>query len=201
MTRAVTMSEAIIEYRNHLRAKDLEPNTVKNALQVVTAGENCWGNIQVSSIKSVHVDRLFAAHEWAPNTRNLYLGNLRKFVAWARHHNYIAKDYDPTFGWRNVKVPNQSKIRLPAEEFYPLMDSAKHPRDRIALALGLFLFVRGSECVRIRIGDVDLKAMTIDIYRVKTKDYDTLPVCEELRIELVRWLNWYREDQGTPVRA
>lgn len=199
MARNITITDAISEYEAHLRAKDLAHNTVKNSTQVLTRAAAVWGDILVASIKPVHIDRLFQQNQWSPSTRNLYLGSLRQFFAWARHHGYMGRDFDPTFGWRNAKVPNQSKMRLPVEQFPALLDTAEHPRDRAALALGLFTFVRGSELASLRVNDLDLGNLTLDVYRVKTKDYDTLPVCEELRVEMVRWLNWYRQEQGQLV--
>lgn len=196
MARNITLTAAVSEYEAHLRARDLAENTVKNNTQVIGKAITAWGDIFVASIRPVHIDRLFQKYQWSPSTRNLYLGNLRQFFKWARHHGYMGKDYDPTFGWRNSRVPNPPKMRLPVEQFYPLLDTADHPRDRAALALGLFTFVRGSELANLRVNDLDLGNLTLEVYRVKTKDYDTLPVCEELRIEMVRWLNWYRQEQG-----
>lgn len=196
MPRQLTLSEAIESYASHLRARDLANNTIKNATQVLRRAVREWGDIQVGSIRPVHIDRLFSNGGWGPSTRNLYLGNLRQFFEWCRHHGYMARDFDPAFGWRNVRVPNTPKLRLPVEEFYPLMDACEHPRDRAAVALGLFTFCRGSEIQTIRLNDLDLGNLTLEIYRRKTHQYDTLPVCEELRQEMVRWLNWYRQDQG-----
>lgn len=196
MPRNITLSAAVTEYEAHLRARDLAENTVKNCTQVLSKAINAWGDIFVASIRPVHIDRLFQTYQWSPSTRNLYLGNLRQFLKWARHHGYMGKDFDPTFGWRSSRVPDRPKTRLPVEEFYPLLNAAEHPRDRAALALGLFTFVRGSELANLRVNDLDLSNLTLDVYRVKTKDYDTLPVCEELRVEMVRWLNWYRQEQG-----
>ena len=108
----------------------------------------------------------------------------------------MARDFDPLFGWRNERVPEQDRLRLPVDQFYPLLSAASHPRDRAALALGLFTFVRGSELQAMRVNDLDLGNLTLDVYRKKTRQYDTMPACEELRDEMVRWLNWYRQSEG-----
>lgn len=199
MPRPITMSDALTQYEGHLRARGLRPNTIKNSMQALTAAKAAWGDILVQSIKPVHIDRLFQSNQWSPSTRNLYRGNLGQFFKWCRNHGYMPRDFDPMFGWRNERVPTPEKLRLDASEFYPLLDTADHPRDRAALALGLFTFCRGSEVASLRVNDLDLGNLTLDVYRIKTSDYDTLPVCEELREEMVRWLNWYRQDQGQLV--
>jgi len=197
--RKTQMADAITEYTAHLRSKGLADNTIKNHTQPLTRALRVWGDIQVATVKPVHIDRLFTDGNWSPRTRNLYRGALDLFFKWARHNGYMARDFDPLFGSRNQRVPRKDKMRLPVDEFYPLLDAAEHPRDRACLAIGLFLFLRGGEIQTLRVGDLDLGQSTIEVYRHKTKDYDTMPVSEELREEMVRWLNWYRADQGNLV--
>lgn len=196
MARTVKLSEAAVEYRQSLVAMGLARNTVDNRTQVIRRAISVWGDILVASIRPVHVDRLFTDGDWSESTRNLYLGNVRQFFQWCRHHGYMQKDFDPAFGWRNTRVPEREKMRLPVEQFYPLMDACQHPRDRAMCAVGLFVFPRGGEILTMRIADLDLAAGTLEVYRHKTKQSDVMPVCEELRVELVSWLNWYRADQG-----
>lgn len=197
--RKINMGQAVADYAAHLQAKGMAHNTIKNYTLPLTRACRVWGDIQVSTIKPVHIDRLFSDGNWAPRTRNMYRGSLDLFFKWCRHHGYMARDFDPLFGWRNAKVPRKDKMRLPMDQFYPLLDSVEHPRDRWCLAVGLFTFLRGSEIQALRVNDLDLSALTLEVYRAKTKEYDTLPVSSELREEAVRWLNWYREDQGTLV--
>lgn len=196
MPRNITLADAVDEYTRHLRARGLADNTVKNNIQALTAAQRTWGNILVGSIRAVHIDRYFQENQWGPSTRNLYRGYLSQFFKWSRNHGYMGRDFDPLFGWRNERVPEAPRMRLPVDQFYPLMDSCTHPRDRAVVALGLFTFLRGSELQTLRVNDLDMSDLTLDIYRRKTRQYDTMPVCEELREEMVRWLNWYRQDQG-----
>lgn len=196
MPKATTLSLAIDQYLAHLQARGLAKNSVKNNRQVLHKALVVWGNIQVQSIAPRHVDRLFAEGQWSPSTQNLYLGYVRQFLAWCRANSLMHRDSDPTVGWRNIKVPKVERVRIPLHEFPALLDAANHPRDRAVVALGLFTFMRGSEVQSLRIGDLDLSACTLHMYRHKTEEEDSLPVAEELRVEMVRWLNWYRQDQG-----
>lgn len=195
MPYAITLSDAIDGFTQHLTARGLTKSTVKNHRQILHRALTLWGNIQVQSIQPRHIDRLFQDGAWAPATQNLYLGYLRAFFTWARGHGYMHRDAEPTVGWRNLRVPRVERAKVPVEDFDTLLDGCDHPRDRIAVALGLYTFMRVSEIITLRVSDVDLAACTITMYRHKTKEEDTLPVCEELREELVRWFNWYRQDQ------
>jgi integrase len=112
----------------------------------------------------------------------------------------MAKDHSPTDGWRAVRVPKTMRTRVPLEDFPALLDAAEHPRDRAVIAVGLFTFLRGSEMRTLRIDDLDLGEHRLAIYRHKTKQPDVLPVSSELHAEMLRWLNWYRADQGGVLR-
>jgi integrase len=195
---SVRLADAISEYQAHLKARGLKPNTIKNSGQVLGKALKQWGNIQVASIGPSHIDRLFTAGGWSGSTQNLYLSNLRGFFKWCRTHRYMQLNYDPTETWQNVRVPkNQQRDRIPPEMFGELLDAAPHPRDRAIVALGLYTLARGSELSTLKIHDLDLDNNTLDFYRHKTQDFDTMPVSAELHTEMVRWLNWLRADQGT----
>lgn len=199
---SVYLTDAIEEYGAHLQARGLAATTRKNAAQVLHKALVSWGNIQVSSVSDLHVDRLFTSHDWSARTRNLYMQNLRQFFKWCRLRRYMAKDYDPTDLWGAAKVPtNKDKLRIPVSQFAALLDAAPHPRDRAIVALGLFTFMRGSEISTLRVGDLDLGKSQLHITRHKTLDEDVLPVSSELAVELTRYLNWYRADQGTLLES
>lgn len=197
MPKSVPLSDAMGEYRQHMLARNLSANTVKNNLQPIGKGLALWGDILCSSVSPRHIDRLFQHEDWSPSTRNLYLGQVRLFFAWCRRHGYVPKDYDPTDGWRNVRVPKVERMRIPVEDFPSLLDSASHPRDRMVCALGVYTFMRGSEIQTLRIRDYDKSKHTLHIYRHKTREEDTLPVCEELAREFDVWLRWYAQDRNS----
>lgn len=195
---SIRLADAISEYQAHLKARGLKPNTIKNSAQVLGKALDVWGNIQVSTIGPHHIDRLFMVGAWAPRTQNLYLSGVRRFLKWCRTHRYMPLNYDPTETWQNARVPkNQDRDRIPVDMFPSLLDAAPHPRDRAIVALGLYTLARGSELSTLKVHDLDLDGNTLEFYRHKTQDFDSMPVSQELHTEMVRWLNWYRQDQGT----
>lgn len=200
MAKNVRLSEAVAEYLDHLKARGLEPLTIKNHHQPLRRAIRLWGDIYVSSIKPGHIDQLMSTTTWSARTRNGYLSNMRSgFFPWCRRNNFIPKDYDPTEGWRPSKVPSKDKTWMPVEEFPALLDAAPSPRDRVLLAVGLFTMCRGSEVTSIKVRDVDFDRDTLFIYRQKTKEEDVLPMPIELRDELLRWMRIY-EDKCGPLQ-
>ena len=191
----VSISTASTQFRRHLEIRGLTAGTLKTHSALHNHLVEVWGDISVSNITPRHIDNLFSDMQWAPATRNLYLGNVRQFFAWCRVHGYMRRDADPTTGWRNAKIPRSEKLRIPIEHFNDLMDAASHPRDRAIIAMGLFTFMRASELQTLRIGDIDLGRSEITMTRHKTREDDVMPISSELNKELVAYLNWYRADQ------
>lgn len=187
------LEKALAEYKAHVHAQGLEPKTVQNRVQPIKKCLEVWGNVEVSEIHSSHINQFFEHKEFATRTRNLYLGHLNKFFEWAQYEDYMGKK-NPTFGWRMGKVPESTKLRIPVERFSELLDTPEHARDRAALALGLYTFIRGSEMRTITIGDLDLGAGRIFVKRWKTKGEDAIPICSELAEEMATWLNYYRKE-------
>jgi len=191
------LAEAIQEFAAFRAAHGDAANTIRNTVQVLNKGLAAWGNIPVGNIGPAHISNLFAANDWAPSTRNQYRSHLIGFCRWARSCNYMAKDHDPLEGWRAVRVPSVEQPRIDVHQFTAILDAATHPRDRMIIALGIFTFLRGSEIANLKVSNVDFTAGELEVYRLKTKEQDRLPMSSQLRDELVRWINWYRGDRGS----
>ena len=194
--RTKLLTEAIEEYVKHLHAKGLAKNSIKTHEIPLRKAMGLWGNIYVSNIKPEHIDRLFTHYDWAPKTRNLYLGNYRLFFTYCRRHGWMPKDYDPCESWRPVKVPRQEMPRIGIEDFARVLDAATDPRDRAVVALGLFTFCRASEIQSLKITNLDFDKGRVYVYRHKTKEADDMPMSTELKAEMLRWLNVYRGLMG-----
>jgi integrase len=193
-TKKAVISEIVPDFKAHLRARGLADRSVKNNIQVLNRWLDLVGDTNVDKINAAELDRFFGAGNWAPKTQNLYLSMLRgTFFPWCRRHGYLSPDADPTDGWKSVRAEHVEQFWLPVEEFPNLLDAAKNPRDRAIIALGLFTFMRGSEINSLRIQDLDLDRSTLNIYRFKTKQADTLPVSEELGDEMRTWLRHYQK--------
>ena len=188
-----TLAKAHSDYAESLAARQLADNSRKSRLQIVRHAETYWGRqFPLHTVKEDHVSGLFGELELIESTFNLYLGNLRLFFTWARANDYMAANQDPVAGWSNAKVRRRDPFILPASRFHELLDACTHPRDRAVCALGLFAVPRGGEISTLRVKDVDFGSGLLHLERHKTKDIDELPLMEDLRDELERWLDYYR---------
>ncbi len=178
---------------------DRSPKTIEAYRKMSRRLITVVGNIQVQNLEPRHVDTFFAdcrARGNGPDQLNQHLSCLRMLCLFARQRRLAPQTWDPTVGRTRQKVIPTSKLLLPATEFPRLLDAADHPRDRMVIALGIFLFLRSSEISGLRVRDVDLDREEIEVTIQKTKQRDLMPICAELNDEIRRWLTWYSQSAG-----
>ncbi len=200
-----TLSTAARQYDEWVVARKLKPNTRKNKRQTLNHAKKVWGNPMVRRINASDVDKYFSTHEWAPKTRNLYLGNLREFFQFCRDRGIVESSFDPTRGWRSAREGDSRMFWIPATEFHDLLEAAdkSHPRDRMIVAVGLFCLLRGSEVQLLTFGDVDLKGKWLHFQVPKgtaegapMKERSN-PIVDNLVDEFERYFEWVRQTQGS----
>jgi len=198
MSANVSLSDAIEEFLDSRRSRGIAANTIRGDRNTLQLFLRVTGNIYCRSVEPRHIDAFFSnqAHIKA-STRNIFLTRLRVFFRWAQGRNYIKTD--PTLEMRRAREATESRLIIPVDRFSEVLEAATHPRDRIVVALGMFLFLRISEIESLKVGDVDLDQSEIRIKIHKTKDYDVMPICSELDEELRRWLAWYAAHIDEPL--
>lgn len=194
----ITLNDAIDEYLTSRRSRGLAENTLKGDRVVLMRLLAGAGNIYAKSLEPRHIDAFFAASaDLKDSSRNMMLTRIRGFVRWCKARNYMKND--PTLDRARVREAAPDYLFVPVEQFDDLLDAATHPRDRIVVALGMYLFLRNSEIRTLRVGDVDLDNSEVHVTIHKTKDRDVMPISTELDNELRRWLQWYAENLDVPL--
>ena len=201
----ILLSDLVDEFVASIKANGYAKATVK----VYESGSRRLlahvGNIQARNVLPRHVDDYFAARQSSgkagAGTLNTELVSLRALFRFATQRRYIPAGADPTVHRRRLREVRRDRVRIPAAEFDRLLDCATDPRDRIAVALGLFLFLRQGELQALRVGDVDLTHGLLGVEVVKSKLFDQMPISAELDRELRRWFATYSQSLGRPLRA
>jgi integrase len=193
MATTYNLSDVITEYLGY-RANRLRPNTVKSDGYTLRKFLAVVGNFQVRHITPRHVDDFFAVRgrTTGQGTRNVDVGNLQSFFRWCRQRRMVPTDFDPLIGYKAEKTLTREKLYIPPRDFPRVLAAAENPRDRILVALGLYLFLRQSEFCSLRMSDVDLDTGYVSVTRWKTRGRDRLPIFSELDRELRRWFLHYR---------
>lgn len=193
------LSETIAEYLMSCSSAGDKPSTTRNKTRSLDHFVTVIGNIQTRNVTPHHVDVFFAAmlsRGHSPGTMNNHLFTLRHFFKWCAQRKYRPLGDDPTAGRRPWKQPQRRRLMVPRQDFQALLDAAPHPRDRMVVALGLYLFLRQSEIASIEMAHVDLTAATVWVTVHKTGQVDPMPITQELDRELRRWMTWYTLDAG-----
>lgn len=193
---AINLYKARKDYLSFMEAQGMSSRTIQGHSQTLDHALNAWGNIDMRDVSPAHIDKMFSKKKWSTGTRNNYLWNLRGFLKWCRVHGIIPVDYDPTAGWKTHKMEKKKKTWLTVSELKEVLDFAFCERDRAFIAIGMYTFMRSSEIVNLKIKDIDLEYNEVDIYRVKTRQHDTLPICSELHEELVNYFKFYEMVAG-----
>lgn len=130
-----------------------------------------------------------AATRLAETTQHTRIGQLRSFLRYCTSRGWI--EADPSLLLKVRKPMPKIRERLNAEQLLALIDAADFPQHRIVMALACNLALRGSEISDLRLGDLDLKGLTLRVRIEKTRDVDEMPISADLAHELSQWLTIY----------
>lgn len=177
-------------------------NTLKGYRANLNHLHRCVGKKHVRDLTALDIDALFAdlSPKMADTSINGVIATLSSFFKWCRARGHMDTTNDPLAGRRMRKLRRVERRRLTASQFPALLDAAPHPRDRMILAIGLYLMLRQSEIIDLRVGDVNLDAGEVKVRIFKTRDADVMPISSELDRELRRWLTYYAEQCG-PLKS
>lgn len=200
----MTLSDAIDEFNAYRTSAGYAKNTIVAGRDTLRRFLACVGNVQLRSLGAHHGEMFLAwmhGKGYKPATINLQVSMLSRFFKWARDRRLMGANQNPLATTPYQKVPERARRRVPVKDFTRLLDAAEAPQERVLLALGLYLFLRSSEVVRLKVGDVDLDAGEVRVFQPKTKQMDVMPICAELDTELRAWMTWYTRDQDAPLEA
>lgn len=192
------LSESIDDYLDHARSLGLAIGTIRSREVTLRKFLTITGNIMASNVHEGHVDEYFrqVSATRSARTRSLDTSILKGFFKWAHRTRRLGRNGDPIAGRKAPRFAPREWRGVFVTKFAALLDAALHPRDRMLLALGLFLLGRSNEFTGLRISDVNLDAGEITYRIPKSYKVDILPISEELDYELRQWLKYYTEECG-----
>lgn len=203
----ITLKEAVDEYVDFL-LMSLSEQTVKNkrthlSRLVRTAGPDTPPR-EITVIDMDNTYTLLRKTNAAGGMNNAR-ATFGKFFAWCRARQYVPVSHDPSFREDRWHDKPRKRLWIDFEEFDTVLNKPEHPRDRMIVALGLYLLLRESEVQRIKLGQIDLDEGWIHDVEISKKQgkettYDKMPINEDLDRELRKWLKAYTEEVG-PLKA
>lgn len=197
-----SLSEVIDLYLADRRARGFGAATIRSERHTLRLLLADIGNISPNRLRPQHLDIYWQKRTtWGPGSMNKARAQLSSFFGWCRIRGHMPRDLDPLAGSRKIRVPKRDRVLIPQAEFESFIEGTENPRTRIAVALGLYLFLRISETQVLRWRDLDLDAGVAQVVRLKTGTIDTLPICNELAAEIRRWRMTYAARVGQQPAA
>lgn len=209
----ITVTDAVDEYVNWLKGRNVAAGTVRAYRATTSQFATVAGEILTKDIDATVVDRFFATYTWGAGTRNRKLTEIQGFFRWLRARRWMPVDTDPTYGWRRERDDSGKTPQwLPLDQWHKVFDACVYPIEKMEVALGFYLFLRGSEMAArerdnsgewrnygIRLKHIRLDDGEIDIWRKKTRRWDPMPLCSEIEDHLRSYLSWYASMLDEPL--
>lgn len=196
------LSDAIEDFLQFRTMNNKAKGTLKQDRSVLTKFLTVNGNIYCHNITSRHVTLHMqeAGKTKQPASLRNDHNSLAAFFGYCRHMRYMPPDSNPLYGRDLPPAAKRERERLHITQFPTLLDAAERrsDRDRMLVAILIYLMVRDNEAAAIRIRDVDLEAgyITIRVSKKKGVYEDRMPISTELDRELRRWLTIYTTAVG-----
>jgi integrase len=193
-----TLQHAINNYIVRRKAAGFAANTIKNDASILWRFDWFLNSPDLEDITETDVMTFISqvGIDMQPSSLNQIQNKLSVFFKFCQEMGYAPMDWRPMGMTRKRKVLTKERRRIPLADFGKFLNCAENPRDRIVLAIGLYLFLRQSELVALKLKHLDMPERQVTVTIFKTKDSDVMPICSELHMELKRWLAYYKEQVG-----
>ncbi|MBG6140659.1 tyrosine-type recombinase/integrase [Longispora fulva] len=212
MIYSIPLAEAIDEYTSSSLFSRLAASTRRHRRYTLSRLLAVAANINSTDLSVRHVDLCLQDLEQG----DAHLGGRRKgksqrslnsdraslgmFIEWMRSsRSYVSPSFNPVAELKYSKKTTARKmLQIPAVRLPEVFAAAgaRHPVERMACALGSYLGCRPAEAAMLRIESVDFARLEVELLVEKTHQRLTMPMCVELRDELVDYFQWYKRAMG-----
>ncbi len=130
----------------------------------------------------------------ASRSRSIYI--LRAFTSFCLKRELISKNIGMML--EPVPVPEKERIYLTPKDMDVLLSSVKAPIAKLVLSTLFYTGMRISECLNLRLCDVDLKSGIISVKNTKNKKDRQIPIHKDLNTILGEYLKNRRTGGTSP---
>lgn len=194
------LSDAIDAYETFRRSQGVAKNTLKNDRQSLLALLSNVGNIYTDHVRHEAMTEFLASRfeTRSPNSMRTEYTVLRCFFRWAEDTRRVTHAKNPMLHRKLPKKEKRLRARMSISDFPHFLEVAgkRSPRDRAFIAIALLTMLRSSEIVSLRVDDLRLNDSRLRVKIHKSRDFDEVPVNEQLDAELRRWLMVYQDECG-----
>jgi site-specific recombinase XerD len=191
-------TEAIQQFRNHQMTIERSPQTIRGYKDNLNLFNrylqnkyNCPMYLEDITKQDVEGYLLFlkVEKEQQPTSRKRVLGSIRSFFNYAYKSEWCAKNVTATLD--SIKCPQKERHFLSEEEVNQFIASIKHQLIQLFVQTLYFTGMRISECLHLKVADVDLEKDVIHVVNGKGNKDRRIPINSKLKELLVEYdKNW-----------
>lgn len=158
----MSLTESIVDYRRHLKRRNLSANTVKNYINTLKHFV-VWLDVPIEQTGCrqvlAYIDHLLD-RRLAPKTINCHLNSVRRFFDYLRYEEGI-RIVNPVKAGYALRLPKPLPKCLKKSEVDTLLSAVKGKRDLAMFMLMLRCGLRVEEVAHLTLTAVDLKRRTL----------------------------------------
>ena len=197
-------NEALDKFEEYLITIDRSPRTVdlyrRDLIIIKRFLERLYnGPVMIEDITQTALEAFMRYSKevlkYSPNSRSNLFYTLRSFYAYLYKKEFVNRDIAITMDFG--KVPKKERNYLTEEEAQKLVDAIQPPMVKL---IAYFLFNTGlriSECLNLKLDDIDLEKKTIHVIEGKGRKDRIVPINEHLYAKLIDYLDNWKEDYGS----
>lgn len=162
-----SLPDALSVYRLHCQAQRYRPSTLKFHDWTLRPFAAWLATQNITALRSItgHHIRAYLAHKAENGAAGSYLHGIARSLR-AFFNFCVAETWLAASPMANVKMPRKPKRILPAftaEQVRRLVRAAEGDREKALVHFLLDTGLRASECVRLRVGDVDIATGSVTV--------------------------------------
>lgn len=191
MTNYLLIKQALEKYMNYLTVKGMSMETargyrvdIQQFIKYMAIKEN--GPVVVANIKQVDVEMFIQKYRkeqnWAAKTVNRKINSLSSFFKYLYKQREVSENIMDYI--ERVKVPHKEKTFLTAKEVVSILGNIKHPTVKVFLYTMANTGMRISECIHLKLKDVDFNKKMIYVINGKGGKDRHIPMSEELQVHM-----------------
>lgn len=129
---------------------------------------------------------------YAPNTRSKFFYALRSFYAYLYKKEFVSRNISATMDF--MKVPKKERNYITEEEAEKVVNAIKQPMVRLVAIFLLNTGLRISECLDLKLDDVNLEKRTVHVIEGKGRKDRIIPINDRLYTLLQDYVENVREE-------
>ena len=193
-------TQALQEYREYLKGIDRSKRTVDGYFldlnffhKWLQEKYNCPAYLKDITFEDIEdfLRMLKDERNYKPASRRRLSASIKMFYRFAYKKKLYTEDLASQI--ESVKVVPKERDYLSEEEVMEFIEAVGHKLCKVVIYTMFYAGLRVSECVNLKVEDVDLEKRVIKVIAGKGNKNRTIPICDKLHERLTDYSTWKAE--------